>query len=193
MRTVLVAFAVLLALPAAAPAHEKGAIHLASSQVPVAGDVVMTGEKLPKSAVLQLQLRGALKNHPFREVRTDAKGAFQARLPLPSDVPAGAYTLVALAPDGDVVARAELVIAPATPAGSPADRSAMPKMAGGAPMPQTAQEMSAPHATAEMMALDQRTSPGEWAAIVALIALSVAGGVMLLRKAAGAPSPSKAE
>jgi hypothetical protein len=56
-----------------------------------------------------------------------------------------------------------------------------------------AQEASGPHATADMMALDRRTSPGEWAVIVALIALSVAGGVMLLRKAAGVPSPSKAE
>src|SRR5918911_4427347 len=141
MRTVLVAlaaFAFLLALPAAAPAHERGAIHLASSQVPVAGDVVMTGEKLPKSTVLELQLRGTLNNYPFREVRTDAKGAFQARLTLPPDVPAGAYTLVALAPDGDVTARAELVIAPAPSAATPAERSTAPQAAGGAAMPHMA-------------------------------------------------------
>ena len=47
-----------------------------------------------------------------------------------------------------------------------------------------AQEMREPHATAEMMALDRRTSPGEWTVIVALIAATLAGGVMLLRKAA---------
>jgi hypothetical protein len=191
MRTLLVAFAVLLALPAAALAHEHGAIHLASSQVRVAGDVALTGEKLPKSTMLQLQLRGTLNTYPLQALRTDAKGTVQARLPLPSDVPAGAYTLVVLAPDGDVVARAELGITPAATASTPAERSAMPAMAQGASMPHMAQEMSGPHATAEMMALDRSTSPGEWAAIVALIALSAAGGVMLLRKASGTPTEAE--
>ena len=58
-------------------------------------------------------------------------------------------------------------------------------------MPHMAQEVGGPHATAQMMALDRRTSPGEWAVIVALITISLAGGVMLLRKAARSTAGEK--
>jgi hypothetical protein len=175
VRSLLLAVGLLAASAMPALAHERGAIHLASRKVPVGGDIELTGERLPKNAVLKLQLRGALENYAIGDVRVSASGTFQSKLTLPPHVPAGSYTLVALAPDGDVAARAELVIAAAP---------AMRGMPAGAPMPHVPQQMSAPHATAEMMALNRKTSPGEWTVILGLIAVSLAAGVALLRKAA---------
>lgn len=180
-----VAIGLVLTVGGVAVAHEKGAIHLASNAVPVGGDLVMSGVKLPKNGVLKLQLRGTLDNYDVGQARTDTVGAFQMRLTLPPHVPAGAYTLVAIAADGDVSARTELAVTagPAVAASAPA--SAMPgmKMPEGATMPHMSEMMSGAHATAEMMAIKRSTSGGEWAVIVGVIVVSLGGGLILLRRA----------
>lgn len=175
MRTTLATLVLLFTISAAARGHENGTIRLASKEVKVGGELALRGEKLPKSATLRLQLRGALENFPLGEIRTDSAGTFSARLALPTEARAGSYTVVVLAPDGDVTARAALAIIP-------------PPMAEMSPMEHAAmdsahQEPAMAHASPDMMDVGTATTPGEWMAIVAVIAASFAGGVILLRAA----------
>jgi hypothetical protein len=173
-RSLLWLVGVLGALTAPVSAHEKGVIHLASKEVRAGGELRLRGEKLPKSATLRLELRGTLETFPVAEVHTDAAGRFQARLALPPEARAGGYTLVALAPDGDVAARAELAIVAAAPAHA-TDHATMDSM------PPTTES---PHPTAEMMKVAVATTGGEWAVILTVIAASLGGALALLR---GAP------
>lgn len=175
-RGMLASVALILLVAAPALAHENGAIYLASKQVPVGGEFGVRGEKLPWSADLELVLRGALDNYMIGDVRTDTAGKFQARITLPPHIPAGAYSLVALAPDGDATARADLVISAAAPAAAPAAGQGMAHMGE--------REMPGPHATAEMMEVQRTMTPGEWIVIAAVIVLSFVGGAILLGRAA---------
>ncbi|GEM_PF-2500539 len=181
-----------------ADAHETGAIRVAAKEVPIGGRIDVTGEKLPKHESLTLQLRGILDNYDVGRVTTDTAGRFAAQLPVPPAAPAGTYTLVAIASDGDVTARADLVVTPAgttTAAGGAAgaagdtgssaaagggastggghDMAGMPGMSG----------MTGPHATAEPMVIASTTTPAQWAIIWALIVASVVAGIALIRRA----------
>jgi hypothetical protein len=181
MRSALLTAGLAAALAVPALAHEKGAIYITSKTVGVGGELAVRGEKLPKNATLRMQLRGTLETFHLAEVRTDTAGRFQARFALPVEVRAGTYTVVVLAPDGDVTARADLVVA-ASPAQAP---HAMAGMEGHAGMANSA-GAPGPHPTAEMMHVPVSTSGVEWAAIAAIIALSTTGGLVLLRGARAA-------
>jgi hypothetical protein len=177
--------ALFLAPVIPASAHEVGAIHLSSHQVSVGGSVTVRGEKLPKSEPLTLELRGVLDNYPVGSVHTDTAGAFEMSLTVPQNVPAGPYTLVVIASDGDVTARADLVVGAAATAAAPAAGTApsgnmadMPGMSG------SATSGTGERATAAVMSIANPTTPGEWLIIWVLILASLAGGIALLRRAA---------
>ena len=174
MRTALLSLGLLLATAAPALGHETGTIRLAKT-LPAGGELVIRGEKLPKQATLRLQLRGALENFPLGEIRTDSLGGFNARLALPTEARPGTYTVVVLAPDNDIAARAALTITEAAPGEmSPAEHAMMDSTGGKAAMP---------HATADMMDVKTATTPGEWVGMLAIIAASLAGGAVLLLRA----------
>ena len=177
-RALLLAAALLAGSGAVAIAHETGAIHVAKTVV-IGGDLAITGERLPKNATLQLELRGTLDNYAIGQIRTDTAGAVQARVTLPPHVPVGSYTLVAKAPDGDIAARTlfDIVATPTAP------MAGMPGMAPGGDMSHMSQQMSGPHATAEMMALERRTSGAEWAVVGAFVVATLVAGLALLRQA----------
>jgi hypothetical protein len=159
---------VVLAAPAFA--HEKGVIRLGSESIGAGGELEVRGEKLPKNAVVRLELRGTLETFTLGNFRTDAAGAFRDRLTLPAEAGAGAYAVVALAPDGDEVARADLVIVPAL----------TPVENGHAGMAHGLGETAGSQATKEMMDLPVATSIMEWVVILGLLALSCAAGLALL-------------
>lgn len=172
MRTFCLSVGLLFAVSAPVLGHETGTIRLTSKTLPAGGELVIRGEKLPKQATLRLQLRGALESFPLSEIRTDSLGAFNARLALPAEARPGSYTVVVLAPDDEIAARAALTITEPAPAGmSPAEHAKMDSMPGMAAMP---------HATADMMDVKTATTPGEWVGILAIIAASLAGGLVLL-------------
>jgi hypothetical protein len=183
-RVVPVVVALLTASVGVAVAHETGAIHLVSKQLAPGGELAFAGEKLPTGATLKVELRGALNKYAIGTITTDKLGKVQARLTVPPDVPNGNYTVAVIAPDGDVAARAPLVVTAASaktiPDNMPGMSHDMPGMAGMKGMG----GMSGPHATAEMMPLDQRATPGQWAVIAAVVSASLAAGAALLRKAA---------
>lgn len=168
-RTSVSILLLIVSLSAPLSAHEKGAIHLKAKEVPAGGELVIRGEKLPKSAPIRLTLRGALASHALGEVRTTATGTFDARITLPAEARPGSYSVVALADDGDAVARAELVVT------APLEVHDMATHAAA-----DTSTVSAPHPTADMMKLDSSTSGVEWGVIAIIIALSLAGGFVLL-------------
>lgn len=163
-RPLSLALAVLAAATPLALAHEEGVIHLDAETVPVGGEIGIQGAKLPVETRLKLELRGALETFPLAEVRTDASGEFRTRIALPLEAGTGRYTVVAVAPDGDDVAEAEIVVVPPS-AGDTLT------LGPGAPLREpTAEAMELPAA---------RTAP-EWLAIVLFVALCAGGGVALL-------------
>ncbi|HEV8362463.1 MAG TPA: hypothetical protein VGQ52_03005 [Gemmatimonadaceae bacterium] len=191
MKHSIVALALLATISAPVLAHPKGTIRLASKQVGVGGELIVRGETLPKNETLRLQLRGTLETFPLAEVRTNATGAFQARLALPLEARTGNYSLVVVAPDGDVAAQAELiVVAAAAPAAVVAEpehlpEHATPKASTDHPaehtMPNTSPNATdMPHASAEMMEVQATPSAGEWVGILAIVVASLGGGVALL-------------
>lgn len=177
----------LVALAAApAAAHEHGRIYLGASRAAPGDSLALRGEKLSKATTFRVVLRGPLASYPLGEVTTDRAGAFESTLRLPADARAGDYTVVLLAPDGDVSARADLALTAAPPpavatGGTPAVTGA--PAAAGADHAAPAAAVGAPHATAQPMALPTHAGPGEWA-IIALVTLACLGaGARLLRPA----------
>jgi len=187
MRRSTFTLALLAGISALAYAHPKGTIRLARKEVSVGGELVVTGAQLSKNETLRLQLRGTLETFPLAEVRTDASGTFRARFALPVEARLGNYTVVVVAPDGDVAAQTELlVIAAAAPVA--ADSGAAEHPAGHA-MPNTSPAATdIPHASAEMMEVPVATTGSEWAVILTIIVASVAGGAALLFRALRSPS-----
>ncbi len=169
-----VALLISPAVPAAA--HETGAIHVSSHQVAIGGTVDVRGEKLPKSSGLKLELRGVLDNFPVGSVQTDTGGAFQMALTVPKDVPAGPYTLVVIASDGDVTARADLVVGGAATAATSPTGMKDTGMAGMPGMGGSSDERANP----APMPIAHTTTAGEWVAIWALILACVGAGAALL-------------
>jgi hypothetical protein len=159
--------AILAAALAGAPAvaHEEGVIRLSSPTAAPGQEIEIVGERLPRSMTLTLELRGALASYPLGEIGSDEKGAFTTRLALPVEVRPGRYRVMVLAPDGDVVARADLVVLAAPPA----------QIAPAGPIEHA-------HVTDAMMDLPVSRSSGEWVAIVAFVLACALIGIVLLRK-----------
>lgn len=162
-------------IAAPARAHENGVIRLSARQLPVGGSLTVDGDKLGKGTSYRLELRGALRTFIFGRVRADTAGRFTLTVTLPADAAAGAYTVALVASDGDVSARANLLISTAPPAANAShDMANMPGMA----MP----GMNMPHATAEYLPIARTTTTAGWVVIVLSILGSAAGGIALLRR-----------
>lgn len=164
----LLALLALLARPAGAPAHEEGVIHLSAERVPVGSEIGIEGKKLGKEVRIRLRLTGALETWDLDEVETGEDGTISLTVALPDSAKPGRYRVVAIAPDDDVVAHAELEVVPApeAPERSPADSAA-----------------AAPEATDEPLPVGTRPDGVEWIVVLAFVLACGAGGLLLLRSA----------
>lgn len=177
-RGVIGVLALLLATSAPLSAHPvSGVLRVASPQLPVGGALVLFGTKFETSTDLRLVLRAALHEYVVGTVKSDAAGAFTATLTLPAGVPAGAYTLLAVAPDGDIGARADVTIVPAA-------ASSLPSMPGMPLVPGMEWPGPMAQATDRKMPINQSETPLERTIVAALVLLGLGGGVILLRRAA---------
>ena len=95
--------------------------------------------------------------------------------PLPAEAKAGTYTLVVLASDGDVVARAEIGIVAAAGEMTAEEHARMGQPEAGT---------EGPHPTAEHMDVPVSTTLAGWVAITGLIAASAGLGLALLLRSA---------
>jgi hypothetical protein len=180
-RFLSIAATLVVSVTAVAVAHEHGAIHLSAPEASVGSTIGITADHLSKNASFKFELRGTLDTYTLPVVKSDAKGTFETHLALPAAAGAGSYSLVLIAAeDGDISARADLTIVPATSPPSTAEIAAhhaeMPGM-----------DMAAmSRARKEMMPLNAKTSGVEWATIVIVMALCVGGGLALVRSPARA-------
>ncbi len=168
--TMLTAVALLL-LVAPAVAHETGVVRLSAKQVESGGGLTVRGERMPRSGKMRLELRGTLATLALGEVTTDTAGGFEINIVVPETTEPGNYKLVVLAADGDVTARADLVIVAATPEAA-TDGHAF--MAHG--------ETPAPEATDRMMSLDMKFTTAEMSVISVFVLTGLVGGLALLRR-----------
>ncbi|HWP02153.1 MAG TPA: hypothetical protein VNL96_01735 [Gemmatimonadaceae bacterium] len=161
----------LICRPSELAAHEKGVLRL-GSKVVAAGDTLMVrGEKLPRSAPIGLRLRSALDSLILGTVTTDSSGFLAHPVAIPATVRPGSYTLLAVAADGDIVARAEIVVSAApSAADSPSDHRA-----------HTAATGATSTTGARGIPLARESKTYEWVTILLFSALCAVIGARLLR------------
>ena len=156
-------------------AHGTGAIKLSTKQSAAGATVTVLGSEFNKNSSVRLELRGVLATQVFGRVATGPNGTFQQVVTIPVGTKPGQYSIVAVAPDGDVVADATLMIADATAASSATPASGpmmnIPGMQG----------MMAAHATAEKMKVPIPITTMGWSVIATIIVVSAAAGISLLR------------
>lgn len=162
-----VAAALLLWWPAGPlRGHEEAVLESSASAVPAGGALDLQGRDFAAGESYALRLLGALREYDLGEVEPAADGTFSLRLAIPGDVVPGSYQLVAVAPDGDVSARLDLVILDAAAAG---DAHA----AHGAP--------GRPVARDDDIRIDRSRSGAEWGVLGLLIGLAAGLGIGLFR------------
>jgi len=155
-----------------ASAHGSGAISLSSKQSSPGSTITVFGTEFAPNSSVRLELHSTLEKIVFGRVQTSAKGTFQQIVTIPATSRPGQYSIVAVAPDGDVAAQATLMIAEATVA-----QEAHPGMHD---MPGM-QGMAGPHATAGKMDIPIPITVWGWAVITAIVVGSAATGIWLLR------------
>ncbi len=155
-----------------ASAHGTGAISLSSKQSSPGLTITIFGTEFVHNSSVRLELRSILEKVVFGRVQTSAKGTFQQTVTIPANSRPGQYTIVAVAPDGDVAAQATLMIADV--AAAQETHPGMHDMPG-------MQGMGGAHATAEMMDVPIPITPWGWAVIAVVVLISAATGVRLLR------------
>lgn len=161
----LLAAVVLALAPSPLQAHGEGTLELASASAAAGEEVGLRGSGFETGASYRLVLVGALEEREIGEVRPDSAGEFSRSLPVPADVEEGRYQVTAVAPDGDVVARADLAVVGRSDGGGDAG----------------AEDADEPEARADDMSLERSRSGTEWAVIALLVGAAGGAGIRLLR------------
>ncbi len=155
-------------------AHEKAVLESSRSSVPAGAVLPLDGRDFGEGERYVLRLVGALREYELSEVEADAEGLFSIELAIPGSVTPGAYQVVAVAPDGDVTARLDLVVLKA--------EAAEPEGAEERPASEAAQEAAPRVARADEMPIERSRSGLEWGVIGLLIAGAGGLGLGLIKK-----------
>ncbi len=157
-------------------AHPEATLKSDVSSVTAGGTLPLSGSEFVAGEGYALRLLGALSEYDLLdEVMPNAEGLFTIQVEIPRDVRPGEYQVIAVAPDGDVSARLDLMVLAAMPeethdAESQADDGAMAHDEGGA--------------RADEISIERSRSGIEWGAIGLLIGVAGGFGVGLVRRAA---------
>jgi hypothetical protein len=166
------ALALMTVLTTTAALHPEATLKSAVTAVRAGQSLPVQGEKFTANQKVKLALQGALSTYELREVQAGGEGTFDIQLDVPREVRPGSYRLVALADDGDVVARIDLTVEAAPPA--TADEHAMHGVDAG--------DGEQPVARADELRIERSRSGVEWGAIGLLIGLAGGLGLSLLRR-----------
>ena len=115
------ALALVFALVLPTFAHSGGeasGISVEPSQVTAGGTVILAGRGLEANSEREINLVGPDVIVPFPRVTTDADGMFAVSLTIPAHLPAGTYTLQAIA-DETLTTELTVTAAAGQPAGEP--------------------------------------------------------------------------
>ncbi len=91
-------------------AHEEAVLRSSQSSVSAGASLELSGSDFTGSETYKLRLLGVLNEYDVGEVAADSAGTFTRQLTVPAEVPPGAYQIVAVASDGDVVARLDITV-----------------------------------------------------------------------------------
>jgi len=161
-----------------APAHPEATLRAARAAVAAGTALPVTGENFAANGKVLLALRGALGEYRLVEVTATGEGTLSVSLHIPAEVRPGRYQLVALADDGDVVARLELTLEP------PAAGSAVESGSGAEDDPAPGQ-MAGQHdrmARADELPIQRSRNGLEWGIIGLVVGLAGGLGLGLLRR-----------
>lgn len=166
-----------LTAPAPLAAHEEAVLEASASVMAADGTLELFGSDFTVDEAFRLVLEGALESHELTEVTADSAGRFELELELPPEVREGRYQIVAIAPDGDEVARLDLNV---VAAGSGDDRATgSAEGASGA-----ADGEGGNGARADEMEVERERGGIEWAVMLLVVGLSGGLGARMLRDAA---------
>jgi hypothetical protein len=170
-KVLAVALAVVGVATTPALAHEDAV--LASNQSSVGAGTALTvrGSDFTAEESYKLRLLGALTEYDLVEVKADTAGAFALDVAIPLEARPGAYQVVAIAPDGDAVARLDVTVleAAATPMESMQSPRAGEEMAHSEQM-----------ARAEEISIERNRSGIEWGFIGLIVGGAGGLGIGLL-------------
>jgi hypothetical protein len=168
----------LLAASAATGAtHEEAVLRSSQSSVSAGASLELIGSDFAASETYQLMLLGVLNEYDVGEIAADSAGTFTHQLTVPANVVPGAYQVVAVASDGDVVARLDVTILEGS-AGGIATQAG--EGSGGAD--QGGDPSSA--ARHDDIRIERDRSGIEWGVICLVIGLAGGVGFGLVRRAA---------
>lgn len=173
----LVAVAAHLAIPALGPpsgalgAHEEAVIESAQSSVAAGGTLTLSGKDFTAGERYALRLVGALREYELGEVEPEDDGTFALELEVPREVAVGAYQVVAVAGDGDEVARMDVQVL-ATGAAEDGTGAGHPASGGHGDS----------GARADDIHIERNRSGVEWGVIGLIVGLAGGLGVGLLRR-----------
>lgn len=91
-------------------AHDDAVLESPSSSLAAGDSLRLSGKEFDAGGTYRLRLIGALEEHELGEVTADTAGRFTRTLPVTDGARPGAYQVVAVASDGDVVARLDLTV-----------------------------------------------------------------------------------
>ena len=160
-------------LPAAMWAHENAVLESPQTSVPAGGSLSLDGRDFSAGEGYALRLIGALREYDLRQVAADGDGVFSLAVVIPADVVPGAYQVTAVAPDGDVAARLDMVVLEAS-----ADARQHGEMMASDASPASVRPM----ARADEIEIERDRSGLEWGFIGLLIGLAGGLGLGLLRR-----------
>lgn len=172
------AVAAALVAPEPLAAHEEAVLEASASVMAVDGTLELFGSDFTADEEFRLVLEGALESHELTAVTADSAGRFELDLELPPEVREGRYQIVAVAPDGDEVARLDLNVVAAGSGNDRATGSAEGDEAGTASAADGAGENGA---RAEEMEVERQRSGVEWAFMLVVVGLSGGLGARMLR------------
>lgn len=155
-------------------AHDEAVLESPQSSVSAGSALQLEGRHFEAGESYTLRLLGALREYDLRKMEPDSAGTLSFQLDIPREVVPGGYQLVAVAADGDVVARLDIaVLAP-----SPVESS---RTEGEAQAVGRAAQM--PAARTDDIRIERNRGGVEWGVIGLVIGLAGGLGVGLLRRA----------
>lgn len=172
-RTVQAAALMLTAAVSLAWVHPEAVLESDRTTIDAGGAIPLRGSQFDEDGTYALRLLGTFDDYDLGEATSDGDGRFAMDVAIPGDVRPGAYQVVAVASDGDVLARLDVTVIAGGMAMGAEEHAAM----GGADMA----EMGQP-ARVDEIRIERDRSGIEWAAI-GLIIGGVAGlGIGMRRR-----------
>ncbi|MFW6193660.1 MAG: hypothetical protein ACOC83_09270, partial [Gemmatimonadota bacterium] len=175
------AAAASLVAPEPLAAHEEAVLEASASVMAADGTLELLGSDFTADEEFRLVLEGSLESHELVAVTADSAGRFELDLELPPEVREGRYQIVAVAPDGDEVARLDLNV---VAAGSGDDRATGAAEDDDTGVAGAADGEGENGARAEEMEIERQRGGAEWAFVLLVVGLSGGLGARMLRNGA---------